>query len=97
MKLSELVTEYVSFKQSIGMSYRSESVILRSFCKAISDMEISEVTPASVSSFIAGAGPITTFWHRKYEVLGGFYNFALTRGYVEASPLPRRYLNARRP
>jgi site-specific recombinase XerD len=89
MKLSERVTEYVSFKQSIGMRYRSEPAILRSFCKAIGDIEIEEVTPASAAAFIAGAGPITTFWHRKYEVLRGFYHFALTRGYVEASPLPK--------
>jgi site-specific recombinase XerD len=42
-----------------------------------------------VHSYIAGAGPITRFWHRKYEVLCGFYRFAIARGHVDRSPLPK--------
>lgn len=89
MKLSELVTEYVSLKQSIGMCYRPEAVILRSFCKAMGDIEIEEVNPDTAEAFLAGEGPITTFWHRKYEVLCGFYRFALTHGHIDKSPLPK--------
>jgi site-specific recombinase XerD len=32
---------------------------------------------------------VTRFWHRKYEVLSGFYRFAISRGYCAVSPLPR--------
>jgi site-specific recombinase XerD len=42
-----------------------------------------------VQAFIAGAGPVTRFWHRKHEVLRGFYRFAMARGYAASSPLPR--------
>ena len=69
MKLSELVTEYVSLKQSIGMCYRSDAVVLRSFCKAMGNMRIEEYNPNIRAAFLAGEGPITTFWHRKYEPL----------------------------
>jgi integrase/recombinase XerD len=31
---------------------------------------------------------MTRFWHRKYEVLVGFYRFAIARGYCIVSPLP---------
>ncbi len=40
-------------------------------------------------AFIAGAGPVTRFWHRKHEVLRGFYRFAMARGYAASSPLPK--------
>jgi site-specific recombinase XerD len=42
-----------------------------------------------VHAYIAGAGPITRFWHRKHEVLRGFYRFAIARGHVDLSPLPK--------
>jgi site-specific recombinase XerD len=42
-----------------------------------------------VSDFIAGNGPPTRFWHRKHETLTGFYRFAIARGYVGGSPLPK--------
>jgi integrase/recombinase XerD len=42
-----------------------------------------------VYTYIAGTGPVTRFWHRKYEVLRGFYRFAIARGYVASSPLPK--------
>ena len=31
MKLGDLVTEYVEFKQSLGMSFESNAVLLRAF------------------------------------------------------------------
>jgi integrase len=46
------------------------------------------VEPHWVTSYLAGSGPVTRYWHRKYEALSGFYRFALGRGYVLHSPLP---------
>jgi len=89
MKLSELITKYVSFNQAIGMSYRSEAEVLRSFCNAMGDIEIEEVNPSLVTKFLSGSGPITAFWHRKYGTLNGLYRFALCRGYTDSSPLPK--------
>src|ERR1019366_1537924 len=42
-----------------------------------------------VLEFIAGNGPPTRFWYRKHETLTGFYRFAIARGYVNGSPLPK--------
>jgi len=76
------------------MCYRSEAVILTSFCKAMGDIEVEEVNPDTAAAFLAGEGPITTFWHRKYEVLCGFYRFALTHGLCRSLiRLQRRSLN----
>ena len=53
------------------------------------DIAMAEITADRVHAYIAGAGPITRFWHRKHEVLRGFYRFAIARGHVDRSPLPK--------
>lgn len=88
MKLSQIATKYIIFKQSMGMRFRAESVILKAFCRAMGDIDIAQITPNSVQDYLTGTGPITTFWHRKFDALSGFYRFALSRGYVSSSPLP---------
>ena len=35
MKLSEVVSLYVSHKRALGQRFRTEEAILRSFCKAV--------------------------------------------------------------
>jgi site-specific recombinase XerD len=88
MKLSKLANEYIILKQSMGMRFRTESVILNAFCQAIGDIDIVQVTANSVLNYLNGKGPITAFWHRKYEALKGFYKFVLSRGHISTSPLP---------
>lgn len=88
MKLAQLATEYVAFKQSTGMRFRTESVILKAFCRAMGDIDITRVDPGLVQGYLTGTGPITAFWHRKYEALSGFYHYAIARGHTGLSPLP---------
>jgi site-specific recombinase XerD len=88
MKLSQLAAEYVTFKQSLGMRFRTESVILHAFCRAMGDIDVTQVRSDSVQNYLAGTGPITAFWHRKFEALSGFYRYAVSRGHTSFSPLP---------
>lgn len=89
MTLSEVVTQYVAYKQSMGMRFRTEAGTLRSFCRTMGDVARSEIEAHRVHAYIAGAGPVTRFWRRKHEVLRGFYRFAMGRGYAGVSPLPK--------
>jgi len=89
MRLSLLTGQYVAFKQSMGMRFQTEARTLQSFCRAMGDITVTEVTADRVQSYIAGAGSVTRFWHRKHEVLRGFYRFAIARGYAASSPLPK--------
>lgn len=73
----------------MGSRFRTEVTILKAFCKAVGDVAITDVEPQQVESYLDGAGPVTRYWHRKYEALSGFYRFALGRGYVTLSPLPK--------
>jgi len=88
MNLTQVVQDYVALKQSMGSRFRTEATILKAFCKAVGDVAITDVEPQQVESYLAGTGPVTRHWHRKYEALSGFYRFALGRGYVTLSPLP---------
>src|SRR5260370_17587587 len=87
MKLSETVNQYVTYKQSVGMRFCTEKRTLKSFCRAIGDIAIEDVDPHRVLAFIAGTGPVTRFWHKKRDVLFGFYRFAMLGGYATTSPL----------
>jgi site-specific recombinase XerD len=89
MKLSALVAQYVAYKQSMGMRFHTEARTLRSFCRAMGDITVAEIAADRVQAYIAGTGPVTRFWHRKHEVLRGFYRFAMARGYAASSPLPK--------
>ena len=88
MKLSEAVTAYVAYKQSLGMRFATEARTLKSFYRTLGDVEMREVEADRVCAYLAGNGPITTFWYRKLSALRGFYRFALARGYATCSPLP---------
>ena len=89
MKLSALAAQYVAYKQSMGMRFHTEARTLGSFCRAMGEVSVAEIAPGRVQAYIAGAGPVTRFWHRKHEVLRGFYRFAMARGYAASSPLPK--------
>lgn len=90
MKLRKLVVEYVEFKQSMGMRFNAERVILNSFGESLGNIDIEEVKSDSVREYLYGRGPITSFWHRKFEALNGFYRYAIGRGHVALSPLPSK-------
>jgi integrase/recombinase XerD len=53
------------------------------------DIALADIAADRVHAYIAGAGPVTLFWHRKHEVLRGFYRFAMARGHAVSSPLPK--------
>lgn len=90
MKISAAVTSYISHKRAQGMRFKAEDAILKAFCKAVGDILIANVLAASVLAFLDGRGPITETWAKKYHVLSGLYRFALARGWISMSPLPRR-------
>src|SRR6476646_2967654 len=72
----------------MGMRFHTEARTLKSFCRTMGDIALADVGADHVYAYIAGVGPVTRFWHRKYEVLRGFYRYAIARGYVHGSPLP---------
>jgi len=89
MKISKIVSKYISHKHALGQRFRSEAAILRSFCKVAGDGSISNVDEETVLAFLNGSGPVTLYWEKKYRVLSGLNRFAQARGLAEGMPLPR--------
>ena len=72
----------------LGMRFESAGQLLRRFSRAMGDRPIQEVTPEAVLDFLNGKGVLTATWTLKHRVLTGLYRFAVSRGYVDYSPLP---------
>ena len=88
MKLSALTSQYVAYKQAMGMRFHTEARTLQSFCRTMGDIAVADIAIERVHAYLAGTGPVTRFWHRKYDVLRGFYRYAMARGYTASAPLP---------
>jgi integrase/recombinase XerD len=90
MKLSELVAQYVSHKRALGMRFDSEAATLASFCRRVDgNIDVESVTVEQVHDFLTGNRPLTNHWGKRRSVHDCLFRFALSRGYVTASPLPR--------
>jgi len=89
MKLNQLIAQYVVFRKSLGAKFEGNETVLHTFCRVVGEgRHVGKVRPHEVASFLDGCGPVTRHWHRKYIVLRGFFRYALSRGYLSASPLP---------
>jgi site-specific recombinase XerD len=88
MKLADVIDAYLTRQRSLGMRFESAGRLLRRFSRAVGDRQIQEVTPEAVIGFLNGNGAPTATWALKYRVLTGLYRFAVSRGYVDSSPLP---------
>jgi integrase len=89
--LKTATLEYVSGKQSMGMSFETEATILRAFVKQMPEsIAVGSVTSEDVLRYLGGVGEsqMITFWNRKHDALGGFWRFAIQRGYTDRSPVP---------
>src|SRR5258708_23744401 len=89
MKLQQLIEQYIAFRQSLGMNFRSNAYVLRAFGRAIgAKADVADVRAKQVNAFLAGTGPITRTWHTKHSILRTFYRYAVSRGYCVTAPLP---------
>jgi site-specific recombinase XerD len=89
MKLQSLIERYITYRQTLGEKFQTNAIILRAFGRTIgARADIAAVRAEQVRAFLDGTRPITSAWHVRHNALLGFYRYAVTRGYVTASPLP---------
>ena len=87
MKLQKLITQYVAFRKSMGEDFESAESLLNTFCRRVGvEIDLRNVRAKQVLAFLAGTGPITRYWRRKYDTLRGLYRYATSRGLVTLSP-----------
>jgi integrase len=88
MKVLACVESYVKYRQSLGVGFCGEEGRLKTFARVIGDVDMRAVTPKAVRRYLDESGTVGNGWLYKYEVLAGFYRFAISRRYVSSSPLP---------
>jgi site-specific recombinase XerD len=89
MKIGDLVTQYVAFRQALGSRFRDQAYRLQSFCRAVKpETPLIRITREAVTAFLAGDGPVKTEWFQKYQALKGLFCFAISRGHLTEAPLP---------
>jgi integrase/recombinase XerD len=88
MNLQSLIDQFIAYRQSLGEQW-PPNCTLRAFGRFIgAGVEVADVSPEQVYSFLTGGGPITLTWHIKLSGLRTFYQYAVSRGYLAKAPLP---------
>lgn len=86
--LRDAVYQYIAWRRAHGAKFDGGAYILQRFLKSVDvDISCDAVTEPQTSSFLAGNGILTRYRADKYSVLSGFYRYAVSRGYANASPL----------
>ena len=89
MTLSEVVDQYIAWRQARGAHFRSGASIVRRYCQSVgSEIDCDAVGTEPARVFLAGNGPLTRYRANKRTVLAGFYRYAISRGHTTHSPLP---------
>ena len=89
MKLKTLNAQYVAFRKSLGARFEHTEGRLNAFCRCMGEeINVTDVQAERVHAFLAGTGPVTRSWQKRYGLLNGLYRYAISRGLVVTSPLP---------
>ena len=89
MNLQRLIEQYISLQQSLGSPFTTNAAILRAFGRARSARaSIAGVRVEDVDAFLGKARPVTETWFSKLSRLRGFFQYAVSRGYITTAPLP---------
>jgi integrase/recombinase XerD len=89
MTLQSVVEQYTAFRKTLGERFRVNGQVLNAFCRAMGQgANLADISSEKVCAFLAGQGPLTASWHVRHNGLLGLYRYAISRGFVAASPLP---------
>lgn len=90
MKLKNLVEKYIEHRCNMGEKFRTNAVMLRAFYRAIGESSLpSKLSKKKVLAFLYNQEEITTGWFIKRTAMQGFYDYAMSRGYIKHCPLPK--------
>ena len=89
MKLKTLLLNYIAHRKAMGEKFRTNEDMLKAFCKYMGDdIAIECISPEKIEAYLHGKGSLTSTWFIRHNALAGFYSYAISRGYVDSSPLP---------
>ena len=91
MNITQLIDQYIEYRQSLGEKFKTNATILKSFCNfVIPSTQLNAITDKMVHQFLyRGEDTVTSGWFVKHTALLGFYKYAVSRGYTTEIPLPK--------
>ncbi len=89
MKLALAVEEFIQYKQALGNLYKGSGNILKAFLGKTGNLDLDALTTQHGEAFLpVNGGAATSNWFHRYQVLGSFFRFATSRGYMQQRVLP---------
>jgi integrase/recombinase XerD len=89
MNLQLLIEQYIEFQRALGSPCVTNAIALRAFGRVMGDKAgIGDVRPEHVDAFLGKMKPVTLTWHGKHSRLRTFFQYAVSRGYIDIAPLP---------
>jgi integrase/recombinase XerD len=88
MMVPDVIDAYLTRQRSLGMRFGSAGELVHRLGRVMGERPIQEVTAGAILDFLNGNGALTATWMLKHRVLTGLCRFAVSRGYVDGSPLP---------
>jgi site-specific recombinase XerD len=52
------------------------------------DIELADISAEDVQAFLTGTTGLSGYWRRKFDTLRGLYRYAISRGFIDRSPMP---------
>jgi len=91
MKINQLITQYVRYRKSLGEKFKTNETCLKAFCSAVGpERSIKSITMEMVRRYLYGkCDAVTTGWFVRHTALLGLYQYAISRNYLTATPLPK--------
>lgn len=91
MILIEIITQYITYRKSLGEKFKTNETCLKAFCKKMGgSTKIKDLTENRINEFLyENVNEITSGWFVKHTAILGLYKYALTRNYVDVIPLPQ--------
>jgi integrase/recombinase XerD len=90
MTLRNLASDYVRFKQALGVRFKTDAYHLDCLCQITGHEKcLPEVTAEEVQTFLGSVSERPGYWFRKLAVLKGLNRFAAAHGQTTLLPLPK--------
>jgi integrase/recombinase XerD len=89
MKIVRLVANYLAYKRALGVRCVSEGFVLRSFCRHLGNVTLTNIAADRVLAFLHGGHGSNATAARKYRVLTGLDRYLCVRYRRTHLPLPR--------
>lgn len=85
MRISDLISQYVAYRRSLGEKFKTNASVLNHFGKYVGEFaEMESLTKEKVTEYLySGQETVTATWFCRYGAMKGFLSWCLSRGHTD--------------